>query len=218
MLACLVLEVALFESTKRFVYWVVVVPVLCICVADLAVGAWRWAREGVAQSSSPAIEQRHQTSLPLLRWGALAVFGLVVTIFALEGLGVAAKDVRDARKAPDYGALARRLDEALPQGASALGDNRLWPALRHRDFRSLILAFYHTNPRISEKRTTDVFGALDRTEAGYILLSPLGREILTRLTPRDAADFQRFLDTRTDLVATVPDKAYGPIDVYRVKK
>jgi hypothetical protein len=213
MLLGLVLELALFESTKRFVYWVVVVPVFCVAVGDMAVGVLRELQMGKWANG-----QRARFGEQLVRYAALAAVAGVALVFAVEGLAVAGKDVRDARHADDYGALASRLNAALPNGASALGDNRLWPALRQRDFRSPILLFYHTNPKISQDRTTDIPGALDRIQPDYVLLSPLSRDMLKKLTLRDAADFQRFMDTKTELVTTVQDASYGPIDVYRVKK
>jgi hypothetical protein len=142
----------------------------------------------------------------------------VAALVAVEGLAVAVQDVREAHDAPDYDALSRELDAVLPARASAMGDNRLWPALRDRDYRSLLLLFYHTNPDISRERTTDVFGAMERAGADYLLLSPLSREILSQLSPRDTADFQRFLTERAELTATVPFPDYGPIDVYRLRE
>jgi 4-amino-4-deoxy-L-arabinose transferase-like glycosyltransferase len=201
MLVGIVLQLALFESTKRFVYAVVVVPFACIAFADLALAAWRW-----------------RPSRPGLRLGPRIAVVAVAALFAVEGLAVAVQDVREARDAPDYDAVSRELDAVLPATASAMGDNRLWPALRDRDYRSLLLLFYHTNPDISRERTTDVFGAMERAGADYLLLSPLSREILSQLSPRDTADFQRFLTERAELTATVPFPDYGPIDVYRLRE
>ncbi len=198
-IVALVLQLALLESTKRFVYWVVVVPFVCVALADLAAALWRLRASNGAW-----------------RRAVLVAAVVIAGVFFVEGAAVGVKDARDAPEAPDYAALRRRLDEALPEGAVAIGDNRLWPALRQRPYRSLLLLFYHTNPSISRERATDVFGAMARIDADYLLLSPLSREVLRRLSPRDSADFGRFLNERTRLVATVEDGAYGPIDVYRV--
>lgn len=194
-------QIALFESTKRFVYWVIAVPFLCVAIADFVVALWRW-----------------RPPQPARMWAARAAVVAVLGLFAVEGLAVAAKDVRDAGKAPSYAELGRRLEGALPADATLLGDNRLWPALRGRDLRSLLLLFYHTNPRISRERTTDVFGAMERIEADYILISPLSLEILSKLSPKDRADFDRFIATRTDKVETIDYRAYGPVEVFRVRR
>jgi 4-amino-4-deoxy-L-arabinose transferase-like glycosyltransferase len=200
LLVCLALQLALFESTKRFVYFIVVAPFLCIAIADLACAVW--------QARPRLLAQR------LVLRGAAA---LVLLVFAAEGLAVAAQDVRDAPDAPDYAALQSRLEAALPSGAIAMGDNRLWPALRDRDLRSLLLLFYFTNPDISQEETTDVFGAMQRVDVDYLLLSPLSRSVLTSLSPRDAADFERFLRERAVLETTVDSRSYGPIDVYQIE-
>jgi hypothetical protein len=141
----------------------------------------------------------------------------VAALFAAEGLAVAAKDVRDARDAGDYESLGRRLETVVPPGAVTMGDNRLWLALHPRPYRSLHLLFYETNPRISRDHVTDIPGAFERTGVEYLLLSPLSREQLKLLSPRDAEAFKRYLDTRTDLVTAVEDRTYGPIDVYRFR-
>jgi 4-amino-4-deoxy-L-arabinose transferase-like glycosyltransferase len=197
----LVLQLALFESTKRFVYFIADVPFLCIAIADLARAAWE-SRPGLALPRA------------VLRGVTVAV----LLLFAVEGLAVAAQDVRDASDAPEYAALQLKLEAALPEGAVAMGDNRLWPALRDRDYRSLLLLFYFTNPAISKGEATNVFGAMERTGVDYLLLSPLSREILTQLSPRDAADFARFLEERAALETTVDFPIYGPIGVYRVER
>jgi hypothetical protein len=202
MILCLAIELALFDSTKRFVYWVVVVPYLCVALADMALWAWQRATD---------LDERR-------RFVVRAAMVGVAALFLLEGLAVAAGDVRDARDAPDYAALGRELREVLPADAVVLGDNRLWPALDDWQLRGLLLLFYHTNPDISEERTTSVTGALDRIGADYVLLSPHSREMLDHLTPRDKAEFERFIAERTKLVDTVEDRAYGRIDVYRVRR
>jgi hypothetical protein len=194
-------QLALFESTKRFVYWVIAVPFICVAIADFAAAAWHW------RPSSGARE-----------WALRAVVAGALMVFATEGLAVAAKDVRDAPDAPAYAGLARRLRAALPADATLLGDNRLWPALRDRDLRSLLLLFYHTNPRISRERATDIFGAMERTEADFVLLSPLSLEILSKLSPRDRMDFELFIETRTEPAGTVEYPSYGPIEIFRVRR
>ena len=196
----LALEFTLFESTKRYVYIVALVPLLCIAIADLGLALWR----------SPS-----RYALP-----ALAVRGVVVLslcLFAVEGAAVAARDVRDASSAPDYAALTTELEATIPAGATVIADNRLWAALRHRQPRSLLLLFYFTNQKMMRDEVTNIPGAFERIDADYLLLSPLSREDLTELSPADAADFERHLVERAELVTTVDFPDYGPIEVYRLR-
>jgi hypothetical protein len=194
----MLLELALFESTKRYVYWVGVVPFLCIAMADAA----RWI-----------FALRAGGLVPLARLAVAAAAAL----FLVEGSAVLAKHVIDAPSAPSYAEAGHSIDAALPPGASAMGDNRLWPALRDRDFRSLLLLFYHTNPRISPDQVTDVPGAMKRIGADYLLLSPLSHDILRNLSAADAEAFQRYMDERGTLETTVEAPGYGPIEVYRLR-
>src|SRR5262249_21247239 len=143
---------------------------------------------------------------------------VVLAVFFVEGGAVAARDVRDAGKRSDYAALSHALQHELPPGSSALGDNRLWPALQAYDLRSWLLLFYFTNPEVTRDQATNVDGALQRIDPDYLLISPLTRQMLAGLIPRDAADFQAFLANRTEEVASIPDHDYGPIEIYRVKK
>ena len=196
----LVAQLALFESTKRFVYAVVLVPFVCIAIADLGRAAWR-----------------ARPFTPRLRLAPRLAVAAVIALVAVEGLVVAAKDLRDSPDAPGYAALTTSLQQVLPADATVLGDNRLWPALRGQPYRSLLLLFYHTNPAISRDRTTDIFGAMSRIDADYLVLSPLSREILARLSTRDAADFERYLSERAEPSATLPYPGYGPLEVYRLR-
>jgi 4-amino-4-deoxy-L-arabinose transferase-like glycosyltransferase len=68
LLLALVVEFALFESTKRFVYWVAVVPFLCLAIADLGRVALQW-RPGQQEA----------------RWLAAAGVAVVAVVFAIEG-------------------------------------------------------------------------------------------------------------------------------------
>jgi hypothetical protein len=197
-IASLVIELTLFESSKYFVYWVVVVPYLCVAVADLGMAAWRWFGE----------KPQRQTALRV-------VVVAVAALFFLEGLGVSAKDVRDARDAPSYEAMGRKIEAVVPKGSVVLGDNRLWPAVQDLQLRSLLLLFYHTNPVISRDRVTDIPGAFERIDAEYLLLTPLSREILAQLSPADTQAFNEYVEQRMTKVTTIEDRAYGPIDVYQ---
>jgi 4-amino-4-deoxy-L-arabinose transferase-like glycosyltransferase len=201
LLLALVVEFALFESTKRFVYWVAVVPFLCLAIADLGRVALQW-RPGQQEA----------------RWLAAAGVAVVAVVFAIEGLAVGVRDIVDAGQAPEYALVGERINEVVPAGARVIGDNRLWLTMRETEYRSLLLLFYFTNPRISRDEASDVPGAMRRIDADYLLLSPLTREILGKLTRRDGAAFQRYLAENGELVATIEDDAYGPIEVYRLTR
>jgi len=201
LLVGIVLEFALFESTKRFVYWVVVVPLLCLAIIDFGLAVWRWR--------PPRVQARRL---------ALAAATAVALVFALEGTAVGLKNLRDAGRAPDYAGIRDALERAIPADAVVVGDNRLWLALDGREVRSLHLLFYLTNPDISRGEATNVEGAMRRIDADYLLLSPLTKEILTRLSPRDGADFARYIERNATRESSISSAPYGPIEVYRLRK
>jgi hypothetical protein len=141
----------------------------------------------------------------------------VLGAFAVED-GRGRKDVRNAGDTASYAELGRRIEAELTPDAVVLGDNRLWPALPNTRLRSLLLLFYETNPGISRERTTDIPGALERINPDYVVLSPLSREILAKLSQKDEDDFQRYMTNRTERVAIVDYKGYGTTEVFRVRK
>jgi 4-amino-4-deoxy-L-arabinose transferase-like glycosyltransferase len=200
LLVSLVVELALFESTKRFVYWVIVVPFLCVALADAGLALLRWR-------APEALRRRL----------ALAALLACTAIIALEGAAVGARNVNDARGAPSYRGVGAAVREVVPPGSTVLTDNRMWATLQDMDVRSLLLLFYWTNPDIAGEEFTDIPGAIRRTDARYLLLSPLGKDILANLSPRDTDLFQAYLDTHARLVATVSKAPYGTIEVYELR-
>lgn len=199
-LAGLVFEFALLESTKRFVYWVIAAPFLCVALADAAAAVLSWRPQG-----------------RMVRRMGPAMVALIAAIFALEGLAAGAKNVLDARDAADYSRVGDEVRAVLPPGSRVVTDNRMWLTLRDVEARSLLLLFYWTNPEIAGEELTDVQGAMERTGAEYLLVSPLTKEILQKLTPRDSERFNQYVAGRGRLVATVSKPPYGPIEVYELR-
>jgi 4-amino-4-deoxy-L-arabinose transferase-like glycosyltransferase len=199
-LLALVVELALFESTKRFVYWVVVAPFLCVAIADGAMVLWRW---------QPQSER--------LRRVVLAGAAACAVVIAAEGAIVGARNLRDAGDAPSLAEAGEAVREVVPEGSMVLTDNRMWPALRDMQPRSLLLLFYWTNPDIAGEELTDIPGAIERTNARYLLLSPVSKELLTHLSPEDSATFASYLKQHGTLKAVVAEPPYGPIEVYELR-
>jgi hypothetical protein len=201
MLAGVVIEFALLDSTKRLVYWVAAVPLLCIALADLGLALWQ-----EVQSARAAIAAR-------------AVVILVAAVFVLEGAAVGLNNVKTAIDATSLADVGEKVAAAVPAGSVVMGDNRLGMTLgaARVDERSVHLLFYYTNPHISRGRVTDIGGAFARSGAQYLLLSPLTREMLKELSPQDTADFAAYIRERASLADTVAAGSYGPIEVYQLK-
>jgi hypothetical protein len=199
-LLSLLVEFALFESTKRFVYWVAAAPFLCMALADAGAALVRW-----------------RPSKGRVRMLALAAAGVLACVVALEGLAVGARQMRDAGSAADYGSVGYEVRRYLPPGSRVVADNRMWPSLRDLDVRSFLLLFYWTNPRIAGEELTDLAGAMERIDADYLLISPLTRDILANLTPQDQAVFEGYLAEHGRLLGTAAEPPYGPIEVYALE-
>jgi 4-amino-4-deoxy-L-arabinose transferase-like glycosyltransferase len=200
-LAALVIQFALLESTKRFVYWVAVVPFLCVAIADAALALLRWR---------PRARAIRLAGVTLATAAALLIVG--------EGAAVGLRNVRDAFDAPDFAAVGSEVREVVPPGSRVVADNRMWLTLRDMDVRSLHLLFYWTNPRIAGEELTDISGAMARIDADYMLLSPLAHEMLANLSPADSRRLQAYMSQHARLVAIVSHRPYGPIEVYRLSR
>ena len=201
LLAGLVIEFALLESTKRFVYWVAVVPFLCAAIAGAGLALLRW-----------------QPAARPLRLAGLASATAAALLIAGEGAAVGLGNVRDALDAPSFAAVGAEVRQVVPPGSRVVADNRMWLTLRDMDVRSLHLLFYWTNPRIAGEEFTDVSGAMARIDAGYMLLSPLAHEMLAELSPADSRRFQTYMAQHARLIAIVSHPPYGPIEVYRLTR
>ena len=199
-LVALVIELALFESTKRFVYWVVVVPFLCVAIADGALALWRWR---------PSTESLRR----------LAIAGAAVCALISRPRAPSSAPATCATRAtpPAWPRPATSVREVVPEGSVVLTDNRMWPALRDLQPRSLLLLFYWTNPDIAGEELTDIPGAMQRTQARYLLLSPVSKELLTHLSPHDSELLNAYVKQHGTLKAIVAQPPYGPIEVYELR-
>jgi hypothetical protein len=81
-------------------------------------------------------------------WAPRPRAGISGVIIATEAWRWALATCR-RRDAPSYSAMAEEVRAVVPTGTTVLTDNRMWPALRDRDPRSLFLLFYWTNPKIA---------------------------------------------------------------------
>jgi hypothetical protein len=197
----LVAEYALFESTKFYIYWIPVVPFLCIGIAAAALGAVRGMRP--------------ERFRPVVAVGLAAVLLLV---FA-EGGAARLGGIRAAPDATNYDQLEAEIHRYVPEGSRVVGSTALWWGLRDTDYRSYFLFFYKTRPDAGPYKTT-ISGFLDGFDAEYLVLTRLAiGELDTFLSPQDHQDWQAYMDEHATKVARIEGPvviaAYGFIDIWR---
>ena len=198
----LVVQYALLESTKFYFYWIPVVPFLSVGVAGAALWLLRPPRGDTLR----------------LALAGLTALALLFVLF--EGSVARVNGLRTGRDAASYAALADAIHERVPEGSRVVGATSLWWGLRDTDYRSYFLFFYLTRPAAAEYAST-IPGFLDGFDAQYIVLTRVAANELERhLSPRDLADWDRFLAERTTHVARLEPpvaRSYGYVDIWRVE-
>lgn len=205
-LAGLVLQFALLEAAKLYIYWIAVVPFLCVGLA----GAAAWLL-------------RPLTTGQFWPWRGLrpALAGLTAAVLLLifaEGSAARLGGMRVAQQAPSYDRLAAQVHGYVPAGARVVGATSLWWALRDSEFRSYFLFFYLTRPTPYETR---IGAFLDGFDAQYVVLTAYAaRELEKKLSPRDLADWHAYLAQHGRKLARLEGgdaQAYGYVDIWRLE-
>jgi 4-amino-4-deoxy-L-arabinose transferase-like glycosyltransferase len=195
------LQYALFESLKLYIYWVAVVPFLCIGMAAVAVRALQ------APRASPA------------HFAAAVVVAGSLFVFFAEGSVARLSGFRAAQNESDYMALSAAIQRHVPDGARVVGSTSLWWGMRDYDYRSYFLFFYLTNPDAGPYRTT-ISGFLNEFQPEYIVLTRLAiGELEKHLYAGDYADWDLWMTRHATKVARIEGPAarsYGFIDIWRI--
>ncbi len=199
----LVAEYALLESTKFYMYWVLVLPFLCAALAGLALRLLQPAPGTV------------------YRGLAIAAVAALLIFFA-EGSAARLAGFRSAPKATDYGRLAATIRSHVPADARVVGSTSLWWAMRDYDYRSYFLFFYLTRRDAGPYKTT-ISAFLDDYRPQYLVMTRLAiGELEDHLIARDYNDWQTYLKEHATKVVriegAVVQAAYGFIDIWRFDK
>jgi 4-amino-4-deoxy-L-arabinose transferase-like glycosyltransferase len=205
----LVAQYVLFESAKFYIYWIPVMPFLCIGIAAASVWLLRRAlSDGLAGWTRT-----------LVRAAGVAT-GMALLIVFAEGSVARVGGVRAAPDATEYSRLAAAIQEHVPAGSRVVGSTSMWWGLRDTEFRSYFLFFYLTRPDAGPYKTT-ISGFLEDFDPDYIVLTRLATgELEKYLIPPDYADLQSYLAANATKVTRIEGpiviRAYGFIDIWRV--
>jgi hypothetical protein len=200
-LAGLVVQYALFESLKLYIYWISIVPLLCI---------------GMAAASLWLLSPPKGDRLRLL----LAAGTAVCLLGALaEGSAARISGFRTASSETEYARLGDLVHESVPAGSRVVGSTSLWWALRDTDYRSYFMFFYVTSPNAGPYRDT-IGGFLDGARPQYLVLTRLGQEELDKhLSPRDQQDLDAYKAAHAKLVKRIEGAdatSYGYVEIWRL--
>jgi hypothetical protein len=199
--AGLILQYALLESAKFYIYWLPVVPFLCIGLAAALLwmlSLWDKNRLGLAVAVGTA---------------------LALLIFLGEGSVARLSGMRTAPDATNYEQLAERIHEYVPKGSRVVGSTSLWWGLRDTEYRSYFLFFYLTRPDAGSYKTT-ISSFLETYRPEYLVLTRLATgELEKYLSPGDYADWQTYMSQHARKVARIEGPvviaAYGFVDIWQ---
>lgn len=200
-LAGLCAQYALFESAKLYIYWIAVVPFLCV---------------GVAAAALWLLRPPQGDRMRLAAAGLTAI--LLLGVFA-EGTAARLSGLRTAGSETEYSRLGALIHDTVPPGSTVVGSTSLWWALRDTDFRSYFMFFYLTSANAGPYRTS-ISGFLEETRAEYLVLTRLGVEELEKhLTAADLKDLEDFKAAHARLQRRVEGgdaKSYGYVEIWRI--
>jgi 4-amino-4-deoxy-L-arabinose transferase-like glycosyltransferase len=216
----LVLQYALFESAKFYIYWVPVVPFLCIGIAATVVALLRLAVGDETPRDESRGSPNRRRSGRVLWMAASALTGIFLLIVFAEGTVARVGGLRTAPDATNYERLSVEIERYVPDGSRVVGSTSLWWGMRDTDYRSYFLFFYLTRPDAGEHKTT-ISGFLNDFDPEYLVLTRLAiGELETHLSPGDWQDYGNYLSDHGTLVARIEGPvvihAYGFIDIWKL--
>jgi hypothetical protein len=193
---------ALLEGTKTQLYTILLLPSLCMCLALGVVQLVRWSvRIG-----------RHVAT------GVCAVMVVVAIALALDSVRAFQAEWQAADEVTAYVAIGKQLAAAIPPGASTLGPERWWWALRDHPYLSLRGIWFEwtalaesgagVQPRFADW--------VARARAQAIVVNINVRDDIQAFPEPLQEQFWDFLDRCTTETAAVPSLNYFETDVYLV--
>jgi 4-amino-4-deoxy-L-arabinose transferase-like glycosyltransferase len=198
----LVLQFALFESAKFYIYWIPLVPFLCIGIA--AVVGWLLR---------PRVWER-------TRLVAVAATLVAMAIVFGEGSAARVSGLRVARDAGSYDGLANTIHREIPAGSRVVGATSLWWALHDTDYRSYFLFFYLTRGDAGKYRET-IDGFMQKFDPQYLVLTRIaGQELDKHLSPPDLQAWHAYMAAHAHKVVRIegPEaRGYGYVDVWKLE-
>jgi 4-amino-4-deoxy-L-arabinose transferase-like glycosyltransferase len=198
----LVLQFALLESAKFYIYWIPVVPFLCI---------------GIAAACMHLLRPRMWQGRGRLIAGATA---LVLLLCFAEGSVARLSGLRVSQDAGNYDQLAAAIHEQIPPGSRVVGATSMWWGLRDTDYRSYFLFFYLTREDAGEYRKT-LSGFLSEFKPQYLVLTRIaGQELDKHLAPAENAAWQAYLKdhgTKLRRIEGPLARGYGYVDVWKLQ-
>jgi 4-amino-4-deoxy-L-arabinose transferase-like glycosyltransferase len=202
-LAGLPLQFMLLDFQKVTFYLIGIVPFLCIAIAMTSWAVFEWLRPYL----------RNPLKAGPLRLAAGSLTALVLLGFMADGVWGQVQGIQDFDNATNYLSLRPFLRQYIPAHAKVLGSTELWWAMPDTDFRSYYMLYYRTNP-LTTRQVTNTGGYLDEFGAEYVILDRTSRLFLRPVNP----SLDAYLHDRAERTLLVPDKSFGWIEIWKIRR
>ena len=200
-LAVFAAGLTLLDQTKVPLYGVLLVPSVCLVLAAGIAALVVWAR----QAMRPAWLR--------VAAGALALAGLVSV--GVDGVTAYRVDWQEASQVTPYLELGEQIRAAVPPGTPVLGPERWWLPLREHDYLSLRSLWFqwaaaarHGDPRFIDW--------VSHAQPDRVIVNINIRADIRAFPAALQAQFWRFVDECTTLLAELDDATYFNTQVYAV--
>ena len=193
-----VVSLAALDSSKAQIYGALLVPMLSLALAAALV---------------PARPRRRDHPLSWIR--AILAAGLLVWVVA-DGLAGYRFVANEGRQASRYLDVGRRLAASLEPGATVLGSERWWWALRERPYRSLNGVWRRWGVAERAGHRPEFARELASLGRVYLILDKDTRGDLGRAPIELQRQVDRVLAEQGVRVAAWEDRTYGVVEIYRI--
>jgi hypothetical protein len=190
------LSLACLDTTKARIYASLLVPVLCLGMADAMTQASGTLRRGIA---------------PTLRSVVVAMLLICVVV---DGAAGYVWVTNEGRRVSPYRDVGHRIAASLEPQGTVLGSQRWWWALRALPYVSLSAQWELWKAEARVDRNPDFHAMLESVGAAYLILDDDTRADLTRFPAQLRQEVHDAL-TRATRIDVWRDPTYGLIEIYR---
>jgi len=202
-LATFAAALTLLDQTKVPLYSVLVLPSICLVMAVAMSALLGWAR----RSRRPI----------WLRFVPGAVVLAILTGIGFEGVAAYRVDWVEASQVTPYLTLGQQIEAAVPPGSPVLGPERWWWALHDHRYVSLRSLWFQWSAAAAEARGDPRFiDWVAWAKPDTVIVNVNVRADVQAFPDKLQAQFWRFMERCTTLVADVDDPTYFETQVYEV--
>jgi hypothetical protein len=193
---------AFLEQTKAPVYFILLLPGICLALAAGSLAVLRWAR--------------NLKGAGVIRAG-VAVPAVLVIVFLLQnGITSHRALLTAARNTSPYQAITDRIKTNLLPGSVVLGSEHWWPGLGDYEYLALNNLFIQWRLGDDDGRSPNFSEQARAVSAEYIIVDINTRGNLTLYSEALQNQFQDYLNACANLLDDWENQSYARIQIYRL--